>query len=440
MVLYSAKRTTIVSKSRKSGIVRRIPIEVWHEILDSATIINNRDEFGQSVLSEASLTFEKDNLTCFVPLEEQRQAFQNRLNVILVCQAWYAIALPFLWSHMRLEVRSWLIRPSMWVPSLQSDVWSRVRRLDIVCDLCIGPEEQERTNTQKFHRFLEKEIFPRVNKLQVLCAPHNLATGRYSLEPKVVFLQASGGSTPDFDSLVEVGCHSWVGSPHFWTSAYVLDLDLDMAHLSKEAHVDSPETDFPHLVRLSVHSVTSESIVGYIASRWKIPALQLLTLHVEEASTEMWFPLLVWASSTIKSLHLSTFYFEASALDDDSPIHLPHLTSLVLEHCFCTDWTRLLRAPQLRQIAFRDASMDIVHRLHRSKFATILTRSLEPFPTCTTVSFHRSEVDLEEIDEVTEPPMWDPRLWFSLDLAKPKERDLAVERGWLLRPSVPDDL
>jgi len=76
----------------------KILVEIWHEILDLATVIEYGDEFGQSDISDTALTIEKRNLKCLIPPKEEHRAFKNRLNIFLVCQVWYTVALWFLYE------------------------------------------------------------------------------------------------------------------------------------------------------------------------------------------------------------------------------------------------------------------------------------------------------------------------------------------------------
>jgi hypothetical protein len=435
---YSAKRTIVAARSQKSRILCKIPVEIWHEILDLATTIEDGDEFGQSDISSSTFLRPNHHITCYISLEEQRMAFQNRRNVILVCQAWYAIALQFLWAHVRVDGCEWVSKPSRWSSSLQSDVWLKVRRLDITYSDRADCRKWGKNCIRSFQAFLANQIFPRVSQLHILCAPHDLATGRHSLRPRVVILHPMYDLSPDWDSSSEEGYTIWAGATHFWTTAHVLDLDFDMAHLSEQARTSSQEGIlFPELVKLCIRSITSDSIISYITSTWKTPLLRMLVLQVVEANMETWLPLLAWAGETIECVHLATFDIDEGAILNGSLIHLPHLTSLTLEHCFCTSWTSLFSAPLLTYISFSDASMDILHRRHRSKFAAILTHALDSFPACTYLSFYGSEQsqDDHDADVQVDSSAQDPGLRFSINPTNPAERALAVEHGWLMEHS-----
>lgn len=417
----------------QASCIAKTPPELWHQILDMATSIDDYDEFGEKGGSSTSLEHGEEVFPCVVPPREQQLAFRYRLGLALVCQAWHPIAIRFLWSHVTLDIESWTRESFISVTEAHHYLWAFVKRLDIIYLPSRYPEESEPVVTAKFNAFLSVSVYPHLVRLRVLCTPQNLATGIHSLEPEIVSLYPAGLPLPDFDIYSSEGDFLWDGGSHFWKSAKILDLDLDMSQVS-EPTIPVPAEDiiFPNLVKICIRSACSDSIVHHITTYWKAPSLLVLSLKMTHADTEVWWPLLLWARTTVETLHISTPSLHTAT----GTILFPALTSLSLEHCFRSAWYNMLDAPYLNRISFTDAAMDAIFERQRPKFARSVTRALENSTKCTRISYYTLEMatvydDANDTRTVTER-VPTPSLVFSFDPTSQSDRALAVKNGWLL--------
>lgn len=391
------------------------------------------DEYSQYDLISTVFNYGKPFLSRYTPHREQRRAYHARLAVVLVCQVWYTIGIEFLWSHLVLSRESWEQRSTNWISSLEPNVWTYVRRLDITFNEHNNAED---TSIDSFQTFLQDQVFPHLTRIQVLCAPHSLATGVHSSKPKIIFLYPGGqfDPDPDDDTYFVEGCFRWDIGNHFWTRAQILDLDFELTEFSEEQLFNCRgDIIFQHLKRLCIRSVHMETIVSHITSHWKAPELQFLSLRVETVESEIWIPLLEWAKETLTILHISAFEFDEPDLPSgDSFIVFPVLESLFIERCFYTNWIKVIGAPLLTQLYFCDSSMDQIYRRDCTRFAEILTLSLSYFPLCTLVVSHKTG-DTENDDRRESPGhSVQPTSHFKFNPTNDDERALAIRNSWLL--------
>lgn len=286
-------------------------------------------------------------------------------------------------------------------------MWSYVQRIDVVCN-STSDSELSRTINDEICAFLNAEVFPRVPQLQVLCSPFHFLVGEYGLNLRAISLYPGEDFPPvdkdfaDSSSAFMDDSFFWDGATQFWASAHVIELDLSITYPSPDLQGDQ-EVNFPNATKLCIRSIDSKSLANHIKSNWKMPKLRSLALLVaREADDDTWLPLLAGVSGTIEDLYLSAWH--CSPMEGD--IELPLLTSLMLEHCFFTDWPEFFLTPRLARISFADERMDIFHQHNPEKFMALLVYTTKTIRTCTDFSYYQAGAGLNFRFNPTDPDGW----------------------------------
>jgi hypothetical protein len=358
-----------------------IPTEIWREILQYATEIQGWDEFGYDTCSHLL------QLDCsrsyYIPYRKERQALRDRLHLVLVCKLWHQIAIQFLWSHLKLKASSWARIGDQLQDLLdrQPELCSFVIRLDISDSLYSDDLSEENTSIyQEMKAFLDSQLYPRLRRLRVLCAPQALATGNHPTHPTIVYIH-SGEACHSIGGTSEwIEDDTWDAGSHFWRHAKILDLNVEFSAFSSE--IDTTETImFPELTSLTVRAGIDRHLVHHVATHWRAPSLTVLILQFND--TDAWIYLLRWSSTTLVSLNLSTNH-----LNRDAPIDLPNLKTLLLQGCFTKEWTEVIAAPALTTITFKDPNVDLIYTRNRGAFALLVDRVVNRYSQCKSVAYY----------------------------------------------------
>jgi hypothetical protein len=421
--------------------ISKIPVEIWDEILNLATTVEKGDEFGHHSTLCAILNYHGDIIfDCHVSPEDQKYALATRQSVVLVCRAWHQVATRFLWSHLIISIDLWTSESFNPVfPSL-SELLYHVKRLDIVQSL-EGESKFQEISLTRFKHVLANKIYPRMSNLRILCAPQNLATGNYACSPTIVSLHPADLGQLDFQLDEREGWFQWDGGKHFWTSARILDLDMDMSVLSDDSLKAGDHIIFPQLKKLGIQYLQSDCIVDHIIQHWKTPVFSL-----RDCYTDRGFDLLAWSSDNVTTLELSNFSIVAS-----TTILMPRLASIIVKQHFYYGWEDLIQAPSLNKLSFSDSGAERLYQQDRVVFARHLSKVVERYPMCTSVSFFKygfvgaisgtGSIPSEPVqgqEEVCQPNPEQSEASanvlspvFEFDPTNPHERIMAIERQWL---------
>ena len=79
-----------------------LPEELWYEVIKQASTIPSVAEFG--IRPDQYMNIYTGGPTAIIDSEQLQVALRCRLKMVFVCRSWAALALPVLWSHLRIPL------------------------------------------------------------------------------------------------------------------------------------------------------------------------------------------------------------------------------------------------------------------------------------------------------------------------------------------------
>jgi hypothetical protein len=362
-----------------SKAIDRIPTELWMTIFHFATTIENYDEFARGSTTIIPDLIH-DNLStsgpCFIPRNTLLEALRARLRIVLVCKRWYDIGLPILWSHLVIEVPKWSYYRSRIRAMLgqKPELCSLIVRLGVehwtqdVRRRCLSVDEMTEVQSD-IRQFLERHLFPKMQKLRVLRIPEYLSICELSIHREFTSIYPVNQNEIRYDT-------TSIRDPRSLTLVNTRILDFDMDQFEKRTTFD-----LPHLQQLRFAS-NWRVYVEEVVFRWRAPRLE--SLSVLCYSFRLHTSSLAWSRMTLVSLHLQDFTWL-----EGYPVELPKLRNLFLQQYPLNFWHGTLIAPNLEAIHLKNTNIDALYDSYRDTFISFFAQMFQGYPSCETIYYYR---------------------------------------------------
>jgi hypothetical protein len=308
----------VLSDPNPSSMV--LPVELWREIFMLATSIPGKDEFSTEGSAHNIMKCDDPSIIIAPNSSELSEIIGTRFAIVLVCKFWYAIGMPILWSHLRLNLAGSPTYHKMIYNKLGTahEFASYITRLEVT--LPFGHHAE-------FYRDNGK-IVEHLPSLKILTCPINFDLSLYHIQLDVLILTRAF-LPMDRRPLIR-------GS---WVNTQVLSIDFGREY---SPILSGDQLHFPQLNNLSIKDAGG-NMRNWISNEWVTPNLRVLSINSNYVSE--WEDFLTKCLQKLEKLEL-----KAKAVPGQT-LHMPRLRVLYLaDDDFLNIWSRRIQAPRLDRL------------------------------------------------------------------------------------------
>lgn len=322
-----------------------VPAETWLQILSVVACHPTKDEFATKTHTHHGFSRRGDNLNTDMNQRELSKVIKQRLTLALVCRSWHGIAIPHLWSHVRLRLNTPHQSLDAVLEAIERKPYlaSLTKRLTIHVQTAPHKGRKEREDLNEFNI---RRLLRTLPNLKLISYPST-----YQLTELLTGVE-----------VISIGSGRHIRTPnskeHFFgpqsvsLQARMLSMDLDNMCIRSERPASFPRLETLHLTLIyhygSLHSL----------ARWSMPHLRWLSLKSESPLSCL--IALLPAQSTLQYLQID---LDIQSVDGSQVTLLfPCLTSIFLSFAHrpprgesaLRTLIHLVNAPQLRCFGFFD--------------------------------------------------------------------------------------
>lgn len=328
-----------MSKSQHSSHCQHIsplPVELWRHIFSFSTTIPGKDEFSHDVRAFGSMPHNREDILATLTPEELSFILKTRHTIVRVCRRWYAIGIEALWSHLRVEGRSWRSQLEVIHQAVETNPYLAPFVIRLTAEVELGSfrlRPEDTTNSSVTH------ILSKFKNLRIFNSAWGDIAGQF---PPSVEL-ATLGSAPQ-------GNHGFFNlNPDVISRLCTLkSLTLDCRTVTFTLPPSSlAAIVFPNLTTLRIET-SHDTFCSHITDMWYFPVLQ--TLSLIGTGARYWMNLVQRCRNTIEQLELQVWDSRHTFPDMD-PWDMPVLSTLSLDPTQYGPWLTLMKAPILQHVA-----------------------------------------------------------------------------------------